>query len=243
VGDPPVGCGSDYYDAMIISLDPDGNPLWMRTYGSRPSYREVLESVLLTRDGTIIAGGFLQRGGADGTTEILLLALDASGHVEWARSYGGEEHDTLYSMQETADGGFIVLGETHSFGRGMADFWLLRLDGAGDIVWQRSYGGPEEDVPSSVIQTAEGGYVAVGSTRSFGKGDDDVWVLALDENGHISGGCPSGIGLDTHAVASDVTITEYDRSFDRWESDLAQDDIGFTYVYESDGRPETQCRR
>ena len=102
----------------------------------------------------------------------------------WAKSYGGASSDGAFSIQQTADGGYVVAGFTNSFGAGGADFWVLKLRGNGTIQWQKTYGAGG-DVALSVQQTADGGYVVAGFTDSFGAGVGDFWVLKLHGDGTI----------------------------------------------------------
>jgi len=82
----------------------------------------------------------------------------------WAASYGGKESEYAYtsSIQQTSDGGYVVAGETESFGAGDWDIWILKLDGDDTIQWQKTYGGQSHDEASSIQQTSDGGYVVAG---------------------------------------------------------------------------------
>jgi hypothetical protein len=103
----------------------------------------------------------------------------------WARTYSGYADDYARSIQETADGGFILAGDTESFGAGDSDIWVLKLDALGEVEWQKTYGGPGTEEGNAVRQTPDGGYVVAGSTNSFGSGDYDAWVLKLDQAGNV----------------------------------------------------------
>lgn len=83
-----------------------------------------------------------------------------NGHaIEWAKTYGGASSDTAQSIQQTSDGGYIVAGWTSSFGAGNDDAWVLKLDPSGDVVWQKTYGGANNDYAYSIQQTSDGGYI------------------------------------------------------------------------------------
>jgi uncharacterized delta-60 repeat protein len=121
-------------------------------------------------------------------TDMWVLKLDANGNVQWQKTYGGQIDDEAYSIQQTLDGGYIVAGYTRSFGQrkiNEMDMWVLKLDANGNIQWQKTYGGSDDDKAYSIQQTSDGGYIVAGSTRSFGAGYNDVWVLKLDANGNI----------------------------------------------------------
>jgi hypothetical protein len=121
--------------------------------------------------------------------------------VQWAKTYGGPGLDEASSIQQTADGGYVIAGSTQSFGAG-GDIWVLKLDRNGNIQWQKTYGGPRLDLASSIQQTSDGGYVVAGTTLSSDAGGD-IWVLKLDANGDI-GGC-SLIGT-SNATVSDTNV-------------------------------------
>jgi len=105
--------------------------------------------------------------------------------VVWDNTYGGAEGDGANSIVALADGGFAVVGDTNSKGAGKGDMWVLRLDEAGNVVWDHAYGGAEWDIASSIVALADGGFAVAGSTNSKGAGDGDMWVLRLDEAGNV----------------------------------------------------------
>ena len=103
----------------------------------------------------------------------------------WAKTYGGSNYDNAYSIQQTSDGGYIVAGETYSFGAGNEDIWVLKLNADGTVAWQKTYGGSGENLPWSIQQTSDGGYIVAGFT-SFGVGGGDIWVLKLNADGSVA---------------------------------------------------------
>jgi len=102
----------------------------------------------------------------------------------WARIYGGSGFDQASRAAQTSDGGYIVAGYTTSFGAGSADLWIIRLDSSGRVELQKAYGGRGADIPSSIQQTADGGYMVAGYTDSFGP-PAGSWILKLDPVGNI----------------------------------------------------------
>ncbi|MEE9584961.1 MAG: hypothetical protein V3W51_05715 [Candidatus Brocadiales bacterium] len=88
-------------------------------------------------------------------------------------------------MQQTGDGGYIVTGETRSFGAGEGDFWVLKLRPDGTVEWQKTYGGVDSDRPFSIQQAGDGGYIVAGETWSFYAGEGDAWVLKLEPDGTV----------------------------------------------------------
>ncbi|MCK4645885.1 MAG: hypothetical protein KAU46_06505 [Candidatus Aminicenantes bacterium] len=174
--------GSGESDGLILKLSSNGDVEWQKTYGG--SDVESVESIKQTNDGGYVAAGSTNSSGA-GWSDILILKLDSNGDIEWQQTYGETSGDGAYSIQQTSDGGYIVAGFTYSFGAGERDFWVLKLSSNGNVEWQRSYGGANNDTAHSIQQTADGGYVAAGYTYSFGAGRDDFWVLKLDRVGNV----------------------------------------------------------
>jgi uncharacterized delta-60 repeat protein len=115
---------------------------------------------------------------------IIAVLSTSPCYAQWGITYGGNGSEIVYSIQQTSDKGYIVAGETTSFGSGGFDGWVLKLNPDGSIAWEKTYGGPSEDRLLSVQQTTDGGYIVAGRTNSFGKGGGDFWVLKLYPDGH-----------------------------------------------------------
>ena len=159
-------------NVWIVKLDLDGDIQWQRTYGQGISVKA--HSIQQTSDeGYIFAGYIFTSGSSD---DVWIVKLDLDGDIEWQRTYGGSSIDKAYSIQQTSDGGYIVAGETWSLGANPYDFWILKLDSNGDIIWQRAYGGSGIERAYSIQQTSDGGYIVAGETAS------DLWVLKLDSS-------------------------------------------------------------
>jgi hypothetical protein len=163
------GSGSD--ELWILKLNADGSVAWQKTYGA--GYGASLDQ---TQDGGyIVAGSYMG--------EMMLLKLNADGSVAWVRTCGGSDLRPS-SVRQTADGGYVVAGGTYSFGAGISDIFVLKLDAIGTIAWQDTYGGSGADYAYSVQQTTDGGYIVAGVAKFFY--DDDIWVLKLDADGTIA---------------------------------------------------------
>jgi len=118
---------------------------------------------------------------------VIIYANSSYGAQYWARTYGVEDSwDDGSFIQQTTDGGYIMVGYTHSFGAGSSDIWVLKLDSNGNVTWQKTYGGSNTDSAKSIQQTKDGGFIMAGYTTSFGAGNYDVWVLKLDSNGNVT---------------------------------------------------------
>jgi hypothetical protein len=171
----------DNYNAYlwILKLDKDGNGQWQKTYGAGRA-----NSILQTSDGGYITVGVTSSFGA-GKEDFWVLKLDKDGNVQWQKTYGGTDDDEANSVQQTLDGGYIVAGMTHSFGAGQEDIWILKLNLDGDVQWQKTYGGPGNDLAKSIQLTSDRGYIVAGGTSSFGSGGEDAWVLKIDKDGNL----------------------------------------------------------
>jgi hypothetical protein len=172
-------------DFFLIKIDANGNISWAKTYGG--TYSDWARSVQQTSDGGYIVAGYTLSFGA-GYEDIFLIKTDANGNVQWAKTYGGTSGDLAYSVHQTSDGGYIVAGTTGSFGAGGDNFFLIKTDANGNIIWAKTYGGTDWDYASSVHQTSDGGYIVAGYTLSFGAGIWDAFLIKTDANGNI-GSC------------------------------------------------------
>ncbi|MBT8378769.1 MAG: T9SS type A sorting domain-containing protein, partial [Ignavibacteria bacterium] len=115
--------------------------------------------------------------------DVWLLKTDNSGDTLWTKTYDGGDADLGYAVQNTSDGGFIIVGTTRSFGSGGFDFFLIKTDSSGDTTWTKTYGGSNDERAYSVMQTSDDGYIIVGETTSFGNGNDDAWLVRTNSIG------------------------------------------------------------
>ncbi len=170
------------WDAWILKLTENGSVAWEKTYGN--SDFECFESVQQTSDGGyIVAGSTDSYGGGGGADDFWLLKLNSAGGVVWQKTYRGTGYDYVNSVQQTSEGGYIVVGGTNSYGAGSTDVWVLKIYNDGAVDWQKTYGGTGNDSANSVQQTSDRRYIIAGVTNSFGAGDNDFWLLRLNENG------------------------------------------------------------
>jgi hypothetical protein len=153
------------------------------------SREDVAYSVVRTADGGYILGGYTNSSGA-GRYDLWACKLDGAGNIQWQKTYGGPKDDGSEDYQscirQTPDGGYIFVGCTASSGAGRSDVWVLRLDAAGAIVWQKTYGGTELDRGTAVAVCSDGGFAVAGFTYSFGVGKSDIWVLKLKADGTVA---------------------------------------------------------
>ena len=201
--------GAGDLDVLICKLASDGSIEWQKTYGGRE--REESHSIQRTNDGGYIVAGYCMSFGS-GLRDFWVLKLSSEGDVEWNKIYGGTEMEEAHSIQQTFDGGYIVAGETQSFGAGNGDIWILKLTSDGYIEWQKTYGGSQDEEASSIMQTNDGGYIVAGSTKTFGVGERDFLILKLYPNGDMNSSC--GLMEESNAVVFDTNISPADSHID-----------------------------
>ncbi len=153
---------------------------WVQTYGGSDS--EYAWDVQQTTDGGYIVVGRTMSFGA-GSYDCYVVKTDSAGSVLWSQTFGGGMSDYARSVQLTSDGGYIIAGNTGSFGQGESDFYLLKIDEMGDSLWTRTYGGTDIDAASAVQQTQDGGYILAGYTYSFGTGGSDCYLVKANNLG------------------------------------------------------------
>ncbi len=162
-----------------------------------------------------------------GTQFIVSLPAIADGpDTLWTKIYGGIDDDYGHSVQECASGGFIIAGKTSSFGAGSGDVYLVRTDADGDTLWTRTYGGTEDDGGNSVQECVSGGFIIAGTTKSFGAGYYDVYLIRTDVDGDTLwtktyGGTPDDFGNSVAECAGGgFIITGMTWSFGAGERDV-----------------------
>jgi len=124
------------------------------------------------------------------TILIVLITLPLIGSVGassemWSQTYGGTSSDAAEALVQTSDGGYALAGYTTSFGAGGYDFWLVKTDASGNMEWNQTYGGAENEDAYALVETFDGGYAIAGETKSFGAGEYDFWLAKTDEHGVI----------------------------------------------------------
>ena len=172
------GAGED--DVWLIRTDSLGDVLWSRTFGG--IYDDFAFWVQQTPDrGYILACNTESFGPGD--QDVWLIKTDSLGDTLWTRTFGGSEWEEVYSVQQTADKGYILTGGTSSFGAGSIDAWIIKTDSVGDTLWTKTLGGAVDDYANSAQQTPDRGYMIAGYTLSFGAGDEDAWLIRMDSLG------------------------------------------------------------
>ncbi|MBW8052079.1 MAG: hypothetical protein FVQ77_17395, partial [Cytophagales bacterium] len=172
-------------DAYVFRRDGCGNLVWFKTYGGADSTdSEGGTCIRQTSDGGFIISG-LGFNSPDVSRDAFLLKIDAGGNAQWVKSFGGGPGDYGLFVQQTNDGGYILLGNTTSFGAGDWDVYLIKTNASGNMQWSRTFGGTGRDFSNVVEQTSDDGYIIFGSTNSFGSGGYDIWLIKTDSSGNL----------------------------------------------------------
>jgi len=215
--------GAGNYDFWILRLDENGNIKWQKAYGG--SGYEKAEAVAIAENGDIIVTGRTSSFGA-GSDDFWILRLDENGNIKWQKAYGGSGYELPATVAIAENGDIVVAGWTDSFGAGNEDLWIIRLDGDGNIKWQKAYGGSGYEEAEAVAIAGNGDIIVVGWTDSFGTGNEAFWVLRLDENGNIKwqkayGGSDSD-GAEAVAIAGngDIIVVGWTYTFGAGDYDF-----------------------
>ncbi|UCF97278.1 MAG: hypothetical protein JSV89_19205, partial [Spirochaetaceae bacterium] len=170
--------------------------------------------VMQTGDAGYIVVGYTDSYGAGGK-DGWILKLAGNLNVSWQKAYGGSGEDIISDVRQTGDGGYIVVGETDSYGGGYTDVWVMKLSSTGNIQWQKTYGGNSSDRGKHVRLAPDGGYFVGGDTYSFGAATNkaNMLLMHLDANGnpvYTNLGENLTLGQDTTATVTTTTATVTD---------------------------------
>ncbi len=144
---------------------------WNRTYEGTAN------SAQQTSDGGYIVVGSVSE--SYGNSDVKLVKTDANGNLQWSTKYGGSESDIGYAVQQTKDGGYIIAGDTKSYGAGHSDAWIIKTDTKGKELWSKTFGGKDDDYAYSIQQTPDDGYIIACVAYSYG----GAWLIKTDARG------------------------------------------------------------
>lgn len=210
------------YDIWAIKIDSNGNIVWDKTYGG--DNLEFINSGIATSYGYILCGYSLSGISGNKTTpnlgssDIWIIGIDFAGNILWEQTYGGSDGDRPYDIINTSDNNILISGVSNSsnsghFGQnnyGNNDYWILKLDLNGNLLWQQNYGGSGFDEARRIVETSNQEYIAVGFSNSpisgiknsLNYGADDIWIIKTDSNGNLL--WENSYGGDAYDAASNI---------------------------------------
>ena len=176
--------GNGASDIWIIKADSSGNQEWTNTYGNGGN--DFGQSILKTYDGGYIVRYIIESFG-DGNTAVGLLKINQNGQEIWTKTIGGSIGTAGNSFYRISDDEYIMACSLFDNGENSYNAYIIKISDSGDILWDRTFGGNEDDRARSILQTKDGGYIIVGSTNNLGNGDknsSDLWIIKTNSEGH-----------------------------------------------------------
>ncbi|MEE8371456.1 MAG: hypothetical protein V3R73_04845, partial [Sphingomonadales bacterium] len=168
--------GAGGYDFRVLRLDRLGGLLWDKTFGG--TEHDYAFAIAAAADGGFAVAGQTASKGA-GLNDVWVLKLDASGELLWEKTFGRADVEEAKSIVAMADGGFLVAAQALREERSGFDLWLLRLDSAGELIWEENYGGPGPELIYQIIALADGSFALAAATVEGGAGKYDAWIVKL----------------------------------------------------------------
>ena len=189
--------GGDYW---VIKLNSNGVKQWSNYYGG--SFTDTAYDAIQTEDDGYIIVGSSDSNDVDitnnrGTYDFWIIKISATGSLVWEKSFGGSEIDEAHAISKSADGNYLIAGDTRSSdlnisqNNGAADLWVIKITPEGTLLWEKSLGGSNFDVGRSISKTQDNGFIISGSSRSTNasfssnKGQNDAWVIKLNSGGDL----------------------------------------------------------
>lgn len=182
-------------DVYLIRTDAAGEVLWEKTYGGE-GYQEG-KSIIPTSDGGVVIAGHTTAFGGGGL-DAYLIKVDQEGNELWSRTYGSPLDEMASTVRQTADGGYILIGnvvdpndfvahaDEAGYGgfEGRSNIYLVKTDGDGNELWSHAYDSENNILTSSGLQTADGGFLVLATVMFFPEPDEDILLLKVGETGN-----------------------------------------------------------
>lgn len=189
-----------YEDAIIIKYDKDGNVVWQKNWGGESN--ESFDDILYMDDNSFIVVGQSASSNIEelpnkGETDAIILKYDKDGNLLWQKSWGGDGNDFFEKLIQTENGEYIVVGQSASsnidgiINKGAGDAIILKYDKDGNLIWQKSWGGNDNEVFYDIRVINNIGFILVGNISSTNtedltnKGGFDALIIKCDTNGNI----------------------------------------------------------
>jgi Ig-like domain CHU_C associated len=209
-------------DYWVVKLDSDGNVEWDRTIGGDDEDKAT--SIIELSDGSFAIAGYSKSGISGnktqaniGNEDYWIVKISISGTIQWNKTFGGDLFDYATSLTTNFDGTIAVAGYSYSgisgnkteASRGQYDYWVIKIDASGNLLWNKTLGGDLFDFANSISKTNDGGYVVAGYTSSglsgdktqASKGGYDYWIVKLNSSGTIAWNRTIGGSLDDFAFS------------------------------------------
>ncbi len=172
--------GAGNSDVYLIKMDSVGDIKFHKTFGG--ANNDIGKSVTQLADSSFIIAGYTNSMGLGGY-DVYVIKTDNNGNLIWQKTFGGIDWDFAHKVKTTTDGGVILVGSTASMGNGALDAYILKLDANGNIQWQKTYGGSQDDEFKNVHQLSDGNYATCGFTKSGADINGDAWLMKLNQSG------------------------------------------------------------
>ena len=176
-------------------------------------------------------------------TDVYLMKIDANGNTLWTKTHREKDSDAGYDVQETSDGGYVIVGRTKSYGAGSTDVYLIKTNRIGDMLWFKTYGGSKRDYGYAIQPTTDGGFIITGRTKSFLRTKQyDVYLLKIKANGKKQwektyGGRGNDYGYyleqtsDGGYIVVGCTKSDKDEWYEKEEKDNVETKVEKTDIY------------
>ena len=175
-------------NVYLIKTNANGIVQWSKEYGGTIGLSDKGYSVRETTDGGFILTGTTETFGSGGD-DVYVLKVNSTGAVQWTTTIGSpgttSVMDAGREVQETNDGGYIVVGYTSAVDINFSDIYLIKLNSSGVVQWKKAYGGGSYDIGYTVQQTTDNGFIIGATTNSYGAGNWDAMLLKTDANGVV----------------------------------------------------------
>jgi len=178
-----IVCGSNSSGVWLIKTDAYGDTLWTKTIIGNEAGAWGQSVQQTTDGGYIIAGNLDYYNGV--YWDIWLIKTNSNGDTLWTKIFGEAMRNECNAVQQTSEGGYILIGNTDRLGGGYNNIWLIKTNAYGDTLWTKTFGGSYTEYGKDVLQTAEGGYILCGATKSYGAGNYDVWLIKTNAFGNV----------------------------------------------------------
>ncbi len=170
-------------EAWTMELTEGGETVWSETYDTpRSNTDEYVNSIFVTDGGDLLMTGTTTSDRTD-PADAWVLKVNGDGDREWSETYGGAGYDRVHDATVASDGGYLLAGRTASDGAGEQDGWMLKIDGEGEMAWDRTFGTDRGDAFYGIHNDPDGGYVLSGAKHVLGDAGADGWVLKTDADG------------------------------------------------------------